>query len=223
MATPIIPGQLNVIKRDGTPAAYDDNRIKKAIAHAFIAVEGNIATGSDRIHEIVDLLTQQVTNTFLRHMPTGGSIRLEYIQDQVELALMRAGEHQVARAYVLYREQRRQEREEKAQESQQTAPQLTVILSDGSRKPLDLFYLKNLIDEACEQLESVNPQILFDETLRNLFDGVPVKEVNKALQLSARTLIEKEPDYTFVAARLLLDELHNEAFQFLGLPCSNLT
>lgn len=217
MATTIIPGQLNVIKRNGTITAYDDSKIKIAITKAFLAIEGNTAAESDRIHEIVDILTQQITNAFLRRMPSGANIHIEDVQDQVELSLMRAEKHKVARAYVLYREQRRQEREQKAQASQQTTPQFTVVLSDGSRKPLDLSQLKNTIDKACEKLEYVNSQFLFDETLRNLFDGAPIKEVNKALQLSARALIEKEPNYTFVASRLLLHELHREAFEFLGL------
>jgi len=218
MAIPIIiPGQLNVIKRNGTITTYDDSKIKVAITKAFLAVEGNTAAESDRIHEIVDLLAEQITNAFLRRMPTGANIHIEDIQDQVELSLMRAEKHKVARAYVLYREQRKQEREQKAKTSQPVALQFTVVLSDGSRKPLDLLHLRKIIDGACEKLDYVNPQFLFDETLRNLFDGVPIKEVNKALQLSARALIEQEPNYTFVAARLLLHELCNEAYEFLGL------
>ena len=222
MAKPIIPGQLTVIKRDKTAVPYDDTKIKVAITQAFLAVEGNAAAESDRIHEIVQQLTEQITNTFLARMLTDSSLHIEYIQDQVELVLMRAAKPEVARAYIVYRAKRKQEREENLAQSQQATPQITVILSDGSRTPLNIPYLKKVIDEACNELDAVNADLLLDETTRNLFDGVPIKEVNKALQLSARALIEKEPNYTFVAARLLLHELRNEALEFLGLK-SNLT
>lgn len=210
-----IPGQLNVIKRNGTTHIYDEAKIKLAITKAFLAVQGDSAAVSDRIHEIVNRLTQQITNAFSQRWPAGANIHIEDIQDRVEIALMRAQEYEVATAYVLYRDQRRREREQNASQTDVKKPELTVILHDGSRKPLDLIYLRNIIERACIKLSGVDPEHVLQETLRNLFDGVPIQEVNKALQLTAKMLIEKEPNYSFVAARLLLHDIREQAFEFL--------
>lgn len=216
------PGQIRVIRRNGTVTPYDPTKITVAMTKAFLAVEGNQATHSQRIHETVAALAIQITQNFSRRMPTGGTIHIEDIQDQVELMLMRNGEHKVARAYVIYREERR-----KARESEKTddegdsgtdAGGIHITMPNGTLKRLDTLALHNSIKEACQNLKDVKPEIILNDTLRNIFDGIPVKEIHKALQLSARALIEKEPNYSFVATRLLLNELRQEALNFLGLP-----
>jgi ribonucleoside-diphosphate reductase alpha chain len=214
ISSPIL-GQLNVIKRNGTTNIYDDAKIKIAITKAFLAVQGDSAAVSDRIHEVVNQLTQQITSAFLQRWPAGANIHIEDIQDRVEIALMRSQEYEVATAYVLYRDQRRREREQNESQGDFKKPELTVILHDGSRKPLDLAYLRSIIDRACIKLSGVDPDYVLQETLRNLFDGVPIQEVNKALQLTAKMLIEKEPNYSFVAARLLLHDIREQALEFL--------
>ncbi len=211
------PGYLKVIRRDGTLATFDASKITAAMTKAFLAVEGDTAVGSNRVHETVAHLVQKITDTFTRRLSQGGTIHIEDIQDQVELVLMRAGEHKVARAYVLYREERRKIREQEQAAAQTARQQLHVTLHDGQVVPLDLDRLITLINSACENLSDVSAQHIIEDTQRNLFDKVPLKEVSKALIMSARVLIEKEPNYSFVAARLLLDDLRSEALSFLGL------
>ena len=104
------PGQLRVIKRNGNVVPFDDSKITVAITKAFLAVEGGTAAASSRIHETVAKLTEQVSAIFARRMPSGGTIHIEDIQDQVELALMRSGEHKIARDYVIYREEQSRKR-----------------------------------------------------------------------------------------------------------------
>lgn len=210
-----LPIQFKVIKRNGTTNDYDDTKIKLAVTQAFLAVEGETASASDRIHEIVNQLADHITTGFLQRWPAGAHIHIEDIQDRVVGALMRAEAFKVATAYVLYRDQRRKEREQNETRIEKKTPEITVILNDGSRKPLDLAYLKTIIDHACIQLTGVDSEYVLQETLRNLFDGVPIQEVNKALQLTAKMLIEKEPNYSFVAARLLLHDIREQAFEFL--------
>jgi len=214
------PGQLKVIRRNGGLTAFDANKINVAMTKAFLAVEGNSAASSIRIHETVGLLVSKITAAFQRRMPDGGTIHIEDIQDQVELALMRAGEQKVARSYVLYREERRKVRAQAAEtagpKSNAHSP-LNVTLDDGKVVPLDIDALTKRIENACENLTGVSAHWLVQDTQRNLFDRVPVREVSKALVMSARAMIEKEPDYSFVAARLLLDELRSEALAFLGM------
>ncbi len=215
-ATANAPGELRVIRRNNTVTPYEDHKISVAVTKAFLAVEGGNAAASSRIHEKVAELSQQLTETFKRRMPSGGTIHIEDIQDQVELALMRSGDHKVARAYVLYREARRQEREE-AEGAQAPAITLNVTLADGSTAPLDNARLQRVVSEACQNLSDVSAETIITDTLRNLYEGVPVSDVRKALIMSARTLIEKEPNYSFVAARLLLDDCRAEALKFLDL------
>ncbi len=214
------PGQIKVIRRNGTVTPFDANKIAVAMTKAFLAVEGDTAAGSSRIHEKVTALTQKIADTFSRRLHGSGTIHIEEIQDQVELELMRTGEYKVAKGYVLYREERRKIREQQQQEAEIKKAEfvLHVTLSDGSIEPLDMAKLQTQIENACAGLSNVNPNLIIEDTKRNLFDKVPVHEINKALVMSARVLIEKEPNYTYVAARLLQDDLRREAFGFLKLP-----
>lgn len=211
---------LRVIKRNHKTVVFDLEKIVLAMTKAFLAVEGSQAAASNRIHEEVSLLSQAIFDAFARRMPNGGTIHIEDIQDQVELMLMRKGEQKVARAYVLYREQRRLLREQST--IQVTDSDLQVTLPDGTRQKLDSQRLAKILEEACRQLTGVDANYLYKDTLRNLYDGVPLRDVAKAAQLSARALIEREPNYGLAAARLLLDDCRAEALPFLGLQ-SNAT
>lgn len=216
------PGQLKVIKRNGTVVPYDDSKIAVAITKAFLAVEGAAAAASGRIHSTVSQLMAQVTETFKRRMPSGGTVHIEDIQDQVELALMRSGEQKIARSYVIYREERARERAAQTAETAPTPVQyaessLTVKYPDGSVQPLDMARLHTVVSEACDGLKDVEVDAILSEALRNLYDGVAIEDVNTSLVITARTLVEKEPNYTYATARLLMDGLRSEALTFLGV------
>lgn len=208
------PGQLRIIKRNGTLVPYDAGKIAVAISKAFLAVEGGSAVDSSRVHQQVSLLTDAVTSTFKRRMPSGGTIHIEEIQDQVELALMRAGEQKVARSYVIYRDERARLRDAGITKSH---PTLTVTLGDGTRQPLDLGRLESLIMDACEGLVGVSAQAIVEETLKNLYDGVKESDLATTMVMCARVHIEQEPNYTYVTSRLLLDQLRSEALGFLDI------
>ena len=217
------PGQMRVIKRNGTVVSFEDSKISVAITKAFLAVEGGTAAASTRIHETVAKLTAQVVGTFKRRMPSGGTIHIEDIQDQVELALMRAGEHLTARDYVIYRESRRQARVEKealSPESQAAAGAINVVGADGNTKPLDIERIRTVVAEACMDLSDVSEAAIIDEALKNLYDGVSEHELSTSLVITARTMIEQEPNYSSAAARLLLDNLRAEGLSFLNVADS---
>jgi len=196
-----------VVRRNGSVASFEPGKVGIALTKAFIAVHGGQAAASARVRETVEQLTASVVAALMRRLPEGGAFHIESIQDQVELALMRSGEHEVARAYVLYREKRAEER------AQKTTPEAEIVIhcvENGVRHPLDMKRLKGLVNAACEGLTETQPQIILDATLRDLYDGVPRAEVRKSLVLSARSLIEKDPDYSLVTARLLLDNIRAE-------------
>ena len=217
------PGQLRVIKRNGTVVHYTDDKIAVALTKAFLAVEGGTAAASPRIRELVAQLTEQVSTTFRRRFPSGGTLHIEDIQDQVELALMRSGEHKVARDYVLYREDRARLRAAR-QEELSPAPdpsKVAVVFEDGRRAPLDIDRMHTLVSEACTDLADVDAGRIIDEAMANMYDGISHKDVATSLQITARTLVEEEPNYTYVTSRLLLDELRTEALTFLNISTGN--
>lgn len=210
------PGGFQVIRRNGKVTTFDGNKIKVALTKAFLAVEGSNAAASTRIHSRVDELTEQIVAAATRRTPAGGATHIEDIQDQVELALMRAGEHKIARSYVLYREDRARERLA-AQATSEAAPgkHIKVTQADGSQTALDEARLRRVIDEACNGIDGADSNAVIEETQRSLFDGVAEADVARAATMSARMFIEREPNYSFVAARLLLNSLRQEALTFV--------
>ncbi|MCW8407704.1 ribonucleoside-diphosphate reductase subunit alpha [Legionella sp. PATHC035] len=211
------PGLLKTIKRNGKVVNYDDTKIKVAITKAFIADEGGTAPTSDRIHQQIEELTRQITQVFKRRLPSGGAVHIEDIQDQVELALMRTGHYKVARAYVLYREEHRKARENELKQQASDNKILLITMPDGELKPLDTERMNTIVNEACRNLEHVQAEPVIKEAMRNLYNQAKFEDVHKALIMAARTLVEKEPNYTYVSARLLLDSLRMEALTKLEI------
>ncbi|SOD39913.1 ribonucleoside-diphosphate reductase subunit alpha [Nitrosovibrio sp. Nv4] len=207
--------QYKIIRRNGSVVAFEPAKISIAMTKAFIAVNGGQGVASARVREVVARLTDDVVNALIRRQPSGGTFHIEDIQDQVELALMRSGEHDVARAYVLYREDRARKRAKQKEMGVVEAPtSILNVLENGRKTPLDTARLLTLIESSCEGLgEVVNSTLILKATLKDLYDGVPMEEVRKSAVLSARALIEKEPAYSYVTARLLL---HTIRFEVLG-------
>ena len=212
------PGQIRVIKRNGTVVPYAEDKIAVAITKAFLAVEGGTAAASPRIRELVTGLAGLVSSIFERRLPSGGTIHIEDVQDQVELALMRSGEHKVARTYVLYREDRARAREaEDVDPTTKKTIAINVVRRDGDRAALDVGRIRTLVTEACEGLEDVDADRILTESLSNMYDGISEVDVATSLLITARTLVEEDPNYTFVTARLLLDQLRTETLEFLDV------
>ncbi len=205
--------QYQIIRRNGAVVPFEPNKIAVAMMKAFLAVHGTQGAASASVRETVDLLTQAVVRALMRSRPGGGTFHIEDVQDQVELGLMRGGHHEIARAYVLYRERRTQERAKQGATQAPATPTLHAM-DNGQRVPLDLGELNALVVAACAGLGAdIKPEPIMAETMRNLYDGVPMDEVYKAMILAARTLIEKDPDYTYATARLLF---HTIAKEVLG-------
>ncbi|MDQ0015823.1 ribonucleoside-diphosphate reductase alpha chain [Variovorax boronicumulans] len=212
-----------IIRRNGAVVPFEPNKIAIAMMKAFLAVHGTQGAASASVRETVDVLTQGVIRAMVRSRPGGGTFHIEDVQDQVELGLMRGGHHEIARAYVLYRERRTQERSKQVEQEAPATPTLHV-LDNGERVALDLNQLKGLIESACENLgDSITAAPIVAETMRNLYDGVPLDEVYKASILAARTLIEKDPDYTFATARLLLHTIFKEIIGREVMPVDRAT
>ena len=206
-----------IIRRNGSVVAFEPSKIAIAVTKAFLAVNGGQGAASARVREQVEQLTHSVVRALLRSRPNGGTFHIEDIQDQVELALMRSGEHNVARAYVLYREKRNQERAAQQEVSQeaQTANQAgesgIKVTDNGVEKWLDMAALRTVIEAACEGLGThIDATPIVTETIKNLYDGVPMAQVYDSAILASRTLIEKDPAYSQVTARILMHVIRKE-------------
>jgi ribonucleoside-diphosphate reductase alpha chain len=220
--TPSSEPAYQVIRRNGSVSPFDSAKIAVALTKAFLAVEGNSAAASRRVHDVVTELTGQIVASLTRRTDAGRTFHIEDIQDQAELALMRSEHHKVARAYVLYREERARQRT-KAQESKArkggaaaAAPALRMKSADGSLTPLDIGRLAAVVEEACTGLEGVSAEAILTEARRNLYDGISIDELALAPILAARTLVETDPDYAKASARLLLDKLRREALSLIA-------
>ncbi|MBS4097045.1 MAG: ribonucleoside-diphosphate reductase subunit alpha [Sulfuricella sp.] len=201
--------QYKVIRRNGSVVGFEPAKISIAMTKAFIAVNGGQGAASARVREMVTTLTEAVVGALLRRQPNGGTFHIEDVQDQVELSLMRSGEHDVARAYVLYREE--QTRKRASQKTVEAPAHVIQVVEKGVHKPLDMAWLNGLLASACTGLgDAVNPQDILQDTLKNLYDGVAIEEVGKSAILSARSLLEKDPAYGYVTARLLLNTIRHE-------------
>jgi ribonucleoside-diphosphate reductase alpha chain len=219
IAAPNAQPPMQVIRRNGTVSKFDAGKISIAMTKAFLAVEGHGAAASRRVHEVVEQLTAEVVGALARRMGEGRTFHIEDVQDQVELALMRSEHHKVARAYVLYREERTRRRaEQEAAKAAQASvePVLRVTLASGAQVPLDIARLTLIIEEACAGLEGVVAASVLAETQRNLYDGIGEDELALASVMAARTLVEQEPNYAYVSARLLLDKLRSEVLSYVG-------
>ncbi len=211
---------MTVIRRNGSTASFDAGRIAVAITKAFIAVEGDTAGTSSRLRALVADLTEQVAGTLARRHGIERHVDLEDVQDQVELALMRGGHAKVARAYILYREEHRRSRDERSAATgavdRRTSQVYSVIAPDGSSSLLDTVRMRAIIDEATTGLVDVNADAVYAGTTGNLYDGISTKELGLAPIMAARALVETEPNYSFVASRLLADTLRTEALSYLA-------
>ncbi len=200
-----------IIRRNGAVVGFEPAKIHVAMTKAFLAVQGGQSAASASMRQQVEDLTQAVVRGLLRSRPSGGTFHIEDIQDHAELALMRSGHHEVARAYVLYRERRAQERAKQKQAAAAPAVHALHITDDGVRRPLDQAALSALVHSACANLGAdVKAYPILDETQRNLYDGVPLIEVHKAAILASRTLIERDPGYAKATARLLLHTIRRD-------------
>jgi ribonucleoside-diphosphate reductase alpha chain len=201
-----------VLRRDGTVVDFDAGKISVAMTKAFIAAEGEACALSSRVRDLSNKLSVSVVETLRKRLPDGGILHIEHVQDQVELALMRAGEHEVARRYVLYREARAQKRAESSHGLHETLSRsLSVVSTDGTQSHLDIAELRGVISQACENLgDAVSIDKILDATIANLYDGVPEAEVLKSTIFSARALIEMDPAYSYVTARLLMHQIRAE-------------
>jgi len=225
MATldPLEGKNLQVRKRDGRIIEFDETRIYLAIEAALKADAGleQDEPAPESMQADAQLLTHEVVERCLVRLSKDESLEIERIQDVVEEKLMSGGFHGAAKRYIVYREERRKARAIRGDRTVdgKTQEQMFVTLPGGEKEVLDPSRLKRDIYGACRGVEDkCQANDLFDDTMRNLYDGVQTVEIDKALVMSAKARIETEPAYTYVAARLLLNQIYEEVLPKFDSP-----
>jgi len=219
LSMPPIPGKYRVMRRNGKVTSYDLSKIVVAMTKAFLSVEGSSAAASTRIHNEVENLASKVDSAIKRRFPEGGVVHIEDIQDQVELAIMRAGYQDVARSYVLYREERTKARSQNVVEDLEDLPiDKSVTLEDGTTEQLNIAKLRLIISQSCQNISDVSADAVYEAIDKNIYDGIKKEDLPSSILISVRPLIEKDPNYSYVVARLLLSNIYEEALTFLGEP-----
>ena len=217
-----VPGKYRVMRRNGKVTSFDLNKIVVAMTKAFLSVEGSSAAASTRIHNEVNMLSEQVNEVITKRFPEGGVLHIEDIQDQVELAIMRAGYQDVARAYVLYREERAKDRNQNNAVNEDDLPiTKNILLSDGSKIPIDPKKFNITIKDCCDGISDVSEKLVFETIDKNIYDGIKKEDLASSILISVRPLIEKDPNYSYVTARILLKTISEEALTFLGFENTN--
>ncbi len=193
-------------KRDGRVVEYNPAKISAAMAKAFVAVRGQ--TDSN----LLDTLTERVSDIIEKRFPSL-SPEVEQIQDIVEQTLMASGHFDIARAYILYRERRRQVREEKRREALEyiKSGRLNVVKRDGSLQAFEERKLRKYFMHAVDGYQGVvHVNDLVEQCELGLHEGITTASISELAVMTARNFIERDPCYMEITARLFLQALYRE-------------
>ncbi len=214
---------LSVVRRDGAITPFKSDKISNAIKKAFLAQtkirndKNKEKEQQDGIHKTVEALTHKVVSALTRRIADGDMIHIEDIQDQVELALMRDEHHKVARAYVLYREQRAASRYHTKKLKEQVgekASSMMVTKRDGSKEPISLDKITNRVSVLSTGL-NIDPIVVVQKAVPGLYSDISSVEIDTYLAETAAALTVEHPDYSYLAARIKVNSLHKETPGFI--------
>ena len=207
---------LSVVRRDGSIAQFKSEKIFNAIKKAFLAqtkIRNNKEKDNEQsssIHKTIEGLTDKVVTALTRRIADGDMIHIEDIQDQVELALMRDEHHKVARAYVLYREQRAASRYHTKKLKEQVGVKVSSMMvtkRDGTKEPVSLDKITNRVSVLSTGL-SIDPIVVAQKAIPGLYNDITSTEIDNYLAETSAALTVEHPDYSNLAARIKSNALH---------------
>jgi len=196
-----------VEKRDKSIVSFNQTKIWKAISKAFLDVKSNFSLEeAGEVEELVEAVVEELNQKFVGITPN-----VENIQDIVERKLMEKGFYDVAKGYILYRSEKNKERVEKELKQKNLHPTLTVKKSSGQIVPLNIESIRQTFIYASEGYQDViDIDNLVDATLNSVYNEISTKDLSKLLVMVGRTYIERDPAYSYLASRLLLNVLYKE-------------
>lgn len=199
---------LYITKRNGKIVPFNKNRITNAIFLAASAVEGK---DLERAKELTEIACQKITNKFQNK-----AVNVEEVQDIVENILIEQNHKKTAKAYILYRSNRNKEREQRRIEILEkiNQHQAKITLEDNSVVHFNSNSMLQNLEQIATGLKNVNCAALFLDACSHLYDGIHLKELKTTLINAARNKIEKNIEYSFFAARLVLDRMYQDIINF---------
>lgn len=193
-----------VTKRNGEKVAFDAVRIKRAVEKAWSAAAYPV--DSDQFERVTADIINEIHTIF-----TDSSIGVEDIQDVVEKNLVKHGLYEISKKYILYRENRAKIRDEQKKSVAEKAGQgrLKIRKKSGALVAFDKDKVLNTLARAGAESDiSIDIQTIYQEFLKNIYDEMTTTELEKLLLLSTVAFIERDPQLSFVAARLLLQRIY---------------
>ena len=198
--------ELRVVKRTGEVVDFDRSRIVNAVQKAVEASDAAVPEGT--VEGMVDAIQTEIEGRFYDFYPN-----VENIQDIVEKHLVRGQHYEIAKAYILYRAERQQVREAAARRAIENAKlgKLTVTKRDGRTQLLNIKKLDDTLRRASRGLgDAISFDLVEREVIKNIYDEVDTVDLDRALVLAAAAFIERDPAYSYLAARLLLQRLEKQ-------------
>ncbi len=204
----------SITKRDGKVVSFKPEKITYAVAKVFRASNNEILSQRllDRAKEVSSSVVTEIETLW----PNGKCIHIEEIQDLVEKNLMKSGHHDETRRYIIYREQRAQSRRKNTENllsdnSFEWTKKLKYKTKTGEDKSLNLEDIRFQIETCCQGISDVSVNNILEESLKNYYNGISETQMVDSNIMATKSFIEKEPNYTFVAARMLLLKEYQEA------------
>ena len=195
-----------VKKRSGSIAEFDMSRIESAITKAYEA--NNVALDNDDLKSLVLRVIDAVEAEFGVRIPD-----VESIQNYVEKEIAAKGDFEVAKSYILYRHERAEARNREIKEVSKRIDkqQLMVHKRSGKVVPFDVTEIDKAIQNVCQGFEKcVDVSEIVSAAKLNMYDGISTSEINKAIVMTLKSRIERDPAFSFITARFLINDLYKD-------------
>jgi len=195
-----------VKKRDGSIVDFEPQRIKTAVEKAAISTNRHDLEFSAAItSEVVKMLEKKFSGEDAPEMPN-----VENVQDIVEQALMKGEFFEIAKAYILYREQQTEKRQMELLEKMKRK-ELMVTKRSGEKEPFSTKKLQTAIERAIVGFEHViDAAEVAEASKRDMFDGISTEDIDTAVVMCMKARIEKEPAYSYATAQMFLNNVYKE-------------
>ena len=196
---------LSVEKRSGEIVQFNIEKIRQAVKRASAEAGLKSLTTDQKIEELCDIIEKDLNEKFAQE----SLIRVEDIHNVVEEHLMRAELYTVAKAYIIHRAEKAKQRTESI-----SLKKLLVTKSNGTKVHFNPSRIHRKIQNLSNDLSWVTSDLIYTETVSNLYDGISTKDISELLLSASLSLFELDPEYNVFASRLYLELLRKDVLGY---------
>lgn len=197
-----------VKKRNGQIVEFEANKITEAMRKAFASV--HVPVTDETLTELTSTIVDSIAAQFPETTPS-----VEHVQDRVEFVLMENGYLPVAKHYIVYRYEHAKIREAKQEEVIEKIEQraLNVTTRSGRTEPYSEERVREALSVAMKGYEKdVDADHIISQLKYEIYENIKTDDIMRALTMVVRSLIERDPAYSKVGARLLLSRVYDDVF-----------